>query len=208
MAIYYRINILASLKEQGMNTNTIYKEKLLTNPILQAFREDRIVKAENLSKVCELLKCRIDELLVFIPEGVELPKRTTLFGLRADNKYFSSPICHIYYFLQSEDITFGDNFEYVVLKDFYSYLQNHNIDLDGKEKGYIIKTINEYFLNKHKNDKKFYKWSESDILDYFDDQIDVLCFNIYFLTQTFENKISSYLSEFFYTVDNYYKEIQ
>lgn len=82
MPIQYRINILQSLKEQGYNTGYIQKNHIFTGQVVQAFRTGRIVKSENLSKVCKLLECSVDELLVYVPECAEKPQLVTLSELR------------------------------------------------------------------------------------------------------------------------------
>lgn len=82
MPIQYRINILESLKEQGINTTDIKKKRIFSDEIVQAFRTGRIVKADNLSKVCKLLECSVDELLVYVPECAEKPQLVTLSELR------------------------------------------------------------------------------------------------------------------------------
>lgn len=82
MSIQYRINVLQSLKEQGYNTGYIQKNHIFTGQVVQAFRTGRIVKSENLSKVCKLLECSVDELLVYVPECAEKPQLVTLSELR------------------------------------------------------------------------------------------------------------------------------
>lgn len=82
MPIQYRINILQSLKEQGYNTGYIQKNHIFTGQVVQAFRTGRIVKSENLSKVCKLLECSVDELLIYVPEYAEKPQLVTLSELR------------------------------------------------------------------------------------------------------------------------------
>lgn len=82
MPIQYKINVLQSLKEQGYNTGYIQKNHIFTGQIVQAFRTGKIVKSENLSKVCKLLECSVDELLVYVPECAEKPQLVTLAELR------------------------------------------------------------------------------------------------------------------------------
>ncbi len=68
MAIQYKIDILAALKEAGYNTNKLRKEKLLSEGVIQSLRENKYIALQNISKICELLKCQPGDLLEYIPE--------------------------------------------------------------------------------------------------------------------------------------------
>jgi len=72
MPIQYKIDILASLKEAGYNTNRLRKEKLLSEGVIQALREGKYIALQNVSKICELLDCQPGDLLEYIKEpGVD-----------------------------------------------------------------------------------------------------------------------------------------
>ncbi|MBQ3256464.1 MAG: helix-turn-helix transcriptional regulator [Oscillospiraceae bacterium] len=63
------MNILLALKEAGYNTNRLRKEKLLSEGVIQALRENRYVSMQNLSKICELLSCQPGDILEYVNEG-------------------------------------------------------------------------------------------------------------------------------------------
>ena len=68
MPIQYKVDILAALKEAGFNTNRLRKEKLLSEGVIQALRENRYVSMQNLSKICELLNCQPGDLMEYVQE--------------------------------------------------------------------------------------------------------------------------------------------
>ena len=73
MPITYKIDVLAALKAAGYSTYKLRKEKILAESTLQQFRNSDIVSNENLSRVCELLRCQPGDILEYVPE--ELPQR-------------------------------------------------------------------------------------------------------------------------------------
>ena len=66
--IVYKIDILATLKEKGYNTNRLRKEKLLSEGVIQSLRENKYIALQNISKICELLDCQPADLLEFQKE--------------------------------------------------------------------------------------------------------------------------------------------
>jgi len=68
LPIQYKVDILAALKEAGFNTNRLRKEKLLSEGVIQALRENRYVSMQNLSKICELLNCQPGDLMEYVQE--------------------------------------------------------------------------------------------------------------------------------------------
>lgn len=73
MPITYKIDVLAALKAVGYSTYKLRKEKILAESTLQQFRNGDIVSNENLSRVCDLLRCQPGDILECVPE--ELPQR-------------------------------------------------------------------------------------------------------------------------------------
>lgn len=69
MPIVYKIDVLATLKEAGFNTNRIRKEKLLSEGVLQSLREKKYISMENLSRICSLLDCQPSDLIEFVKEA-------------------------------------------------------------------------------------------------------------------------------------------
>lgn len=68
MPIQYKMDILSALKEAGYNTNRLRKEKLLSEGVIQALREERYISMQNLSKICELLDCQPGDIMEYVRE--------------------------------------------------------------------------------------------------------------------------------------------
>ena len=74
MAIVYKKDILAALKEAGYNTNRLRKEKLLAEGVIQSLRQGKYVALQNIDKICSLLDCQPGDLLEYVkdaPGGVQ-----------------------------------------------------------------------------------------------------------------------------------------
>ena len=82
MPICYRIDVLSSLREIGIRPIDLRKNKLLAEGVIQYLREGKQLSFSNLSKVCKLLECSVDELLIYVPEYAEKPQLVTLSELR------------------------------------------------------------------------------------------------------------------------------
>ena len=63
MAISYKIDVLASLKEHGYTTTRLRKEKLLAESTIQQLREKKLVSWTNIDRLCTLLSCDIGDIL-------------------------------------------------------------------------------------------------------------------------------------------------
>ena len=70
MPIVYKIDILATLKEKGYNTNRLRKEKLLSEGVIQSLRENKYIALQNISKICELLDCQPADLMEYVKEPI------------------------------------------------------------------------------------------------------------------------------------------
>ena len=71
MSIKYKLDILTALKKAGYNTNRLRKEKLLSEGVIQALRENKYISLQNISKVCELLKCQPGDIMEYVPDKDE-----------------------------------------------------------------------------------------------------------------------------------------
>lgn len=65
MAIVYKINVLAALKEKGYTTTKLRKEKLLGESTIQQLRENKLVSWKNIDRICKLLNCQIGDILEY-----------------------------------------------------------------------------------------------------------------------------------------------
>ncbi|MCI9408582.1 MAG: helix-turn-helix transcriptional regulator [Oscillospiraceae bacterium] len=68
MPVTYKIGVIAALKSAGYNTNTIRKEKLLSEGTLQSLREGKYISMDAISKICKLLDCQPGDILEYIDD--------------------------------------------------------------------------------------------------------------------------------------------
>lgn len=65
MAIEYKIDVLKSLKEVGYSSAKLRKEKIMGEATIQRLRHKQTVSFDVLSKLCYLLNCEIEDILVY-----------------------------------------------------------------------------------------------------------------------------------------------
>ena len=65
MPIKYKIDILAALKDKGVSTYKIRKEKLLSESTLQNLRNGSGISWDSLETICSLLGCQPGDLIEF-----------------------------------------------------------------------------------------------------------------------------------------------
>lgn len=68
MALQYKIDILAALKEKGITTYKIRQEKILSESTVQKLRASKGVSWENLETLCRLLDCQPGDLMEYIKD--------------------------------------------------------------------------------------------------------------------------------------------
>ena len=66
MAIRYKVDVLAVLKENGYNTTRLRKEKLLAESTIQQLRENKIVSWTNIERLCKLLECQVGDIVEYV----------------------------------------------------------------------------------------------------------------------------------------------
>ena len=69
MPVIYKLDVISALKEKGYNTNTLRKEKLLAEGVIQALREKKPISWANIEKLCKLLNCQPGDLMEYVEEG-------------------------------------------------------------------------------------------------------------------------------------------
>ena len=69
MPMKYKVDVLAALKEKGYNTNTIRKEKIMGEAMLQKLRSGQMVSWATLETLCSLLDCQPGDLIEYVKEG-------------------------------------------------------------------------------------------------------------------------------------------
>ena len=68
MAIRYKVDIMAKLKEKGYSSTKIREEKLIGQSYLQQLRHGELVSWKTLDTICTLLDCQPGDLLEYIKE--------------------------------------------------------------------------------------------------------------------------------------------
>ena len=69
MAIRYKINVLAELKEKGYSSTRLREEKLIGQSYLQQLRHGELVSWKALETICELLNCQPGDLIEYQKEA-------------------------------------------------------------------------------------------------------------------------------------------
>ena len=65
MALKYKINVLDELKNKGITSYSLRKNKTLSESTIQKLRNGEGVSWDNLEVLCQLLDCNIEDLLVY-----------------------------------------------------------------------------------------------------------------------------------------------
>mgnify|MGYP003517502560 FL=1 len=68
MGLQFKVDVLAALKEKGITTYQIRKEKLLSESTVQKLRAGIGVSWENLETLCRLLDCQPYDLIEFVKD--------------------------------------------------------------------------------------------------------------------------------------------
>ena len=63
--IRYRINVLEELKEKGYNTYRLRNEKIFGEKTIQALRDQQSVSFATLDLLCELLDCKVEDIIYY-----------------------------------------------------------------------------------------------------------------------------------------------
>ena len=74
MALKYKIDMIAALKASGYNTNTIRKEKIMGEAMLQKIRGGQMVSWATIETICNLLDCQPGDLIEYSREPVDRPE--------------------------------------------------------------------------------------------------------------------------------------
>ena len=68
MGLQFKVDVLAALKENGITTYQIRKEKLLSESTVQKLRAGIGVSWENLETLCRLLDCQPYDLIEYVKD--------------------------------------------------------------------------------------------------------------------------------------------
>ena len=69
MAIRYKVDIMAELKQKGYSSTKIREEKLIGQSYLQQLRHGELVSLKTLDTICTLLDCQPGDLLEYVREA-------------------------------------------------------------------------------------------------------------------------------------------
>ena len=73
MAVRYKIDIMAALKERGYSSTRIREEKLIGQSYLQQIRHGELVSWKTIDTICKLLECQPADLLEYVPDTTPPP---------------------------------------------------------------------------------------------------------------------------------------
>lgn len=69
--IFYKIDVLKTLKEYGYNQTRIKREKLLPAQTLQNIKAGKSITLDTLNKICVMCKCQPGDIIEVIPTDEE-----------------------------------------------------------------------------------------------------------------------------------------
>ena len=69
MGMKYKVDVIATMKEAGYNTNRIRKEKIMGESMLQKIRSGQMVSWATLETICDILNCQPGDLIEYVKEG-------------------------------------------------------------------------------------------------------------------------------------------
>lgn len=69
MAIKYKLDVIAALKDAGYSTYKLRKDKILSESTLQKFRDGELISYENLNRICSLLNCQPGDIIKYVNES-------------------------------------------------------------------------------------------------------------------------------------------
>lgn len=71
MALKYKIDIMAELKNKGYSSTRIREEKLIGQSYLQQIRHGELVSWKTIDTLCSLLDCQVGDLVEYIKTSDE-----------------------------------------------------------------------------------------------------------------------------------------
>lgn len=72
MALQYKIDILAHLKEKGYSTFRLRQDHLLSEGAIQSVRTGAPISWSNLGRLCDLLDCQPGDIIEYKKENQEV----------------------------------------------------------------------------------------------------------------------------------------
>ncbi len=71
MPLRYKIDVIKALKEKGITTYLMRKDKILSESTIQKLRQGIAVSWDNLEILCKLLQCQPGDIIEFVSDEIE-----------------------------------------------------------------------------------------------------------------------------------------
>ena len=68
MPLYYKVDVLALLKEKGFSSYDLRKQKALSESTIQKLRKGEGISWDSLEAICKLLDCQPGDILFYESE--------------------------------------------------------------------------------------------------------------------------------------------
>ena len=71
MALRYKIDVMAALKERGYSSTKIREDRLIGQSYLQQLRHGELVSWKTIDTLCMLLDCQPGDLMEYVKDSAE-----------------------------------------------------------------------------------------------------------------------------------------
>ncbi len=71
MPLRYKIDVVKALRDKGVTTYSMRKNKTLSESTIQKLREGIGVSWDNIETLCKLLECQPGDLIEYVKDGGE-----------------------------------------------------------------------------------------------------------------------------------------
>ncbi len=69
MPVIYKCDVLLSLKEKGITSYKMRKDKIMGERTIQQLRDGQLVSWDNIAKICDLLGCQPGDILAYVTDS-------------------------------------------------------------------------------------------------------------------------------------------
>ncbi len=71
MALRYKIDVMAALKERGYSSTKIREDRLIGQSYLQQLRHGELVSWKTIDTLCMLLDCQVGDIVEYVKDSAE-----------------------------------------------------------------------------------------------------------------------------------------
>ena len=71
MALRYKIDVMAALKERGYSSTKIREDRLIGQSYLQLLRHGELVSWKTIDTLCMLLDCQVGDIVEYVKDSAE-----------------------------------------------------------------------------------------------------------------------------------------